>query len=298
MHPYTGRAVGVIVVTFNSERVLRGLLTSLEAGMEGIDWAMQLVDNGSSDQTVPLARELVPRVRVIEMGGNLGFAAGVNRGLAGIDRHSDALLLNPDVRLEPGAARSLQSRLGSSVGIAAPRTTDGRGELLPALRHEPSVARSLAEALFGARRAGRRGWGEAILDPAAYEQPTVADWASGSALMISRECLERCGEWDESFFLYSEDTEYALRARERGFLTALAPSAAVTHLGGDSRSDPRLWSLLAVNKLRLYRRRHGRLRAPAFRAAALLRELRYWIAGNRPSRAAARALVTGGAGPR
>jgi GT2 family glycosyltransferase len=161
------------------------------------------------------------------------------------------------------------------------------------LRHEPSVSRALAEALFGARRAGARGWGEAVLDPTAYARPTVADWASGATLMISRECLDACGTWDESFFLYSEDTEYALRARDRGFRVALAPAATATHLGGESRTDPRLWSLLVTNKVRLYARRRGRARGFAFRWASLLRELRFALTGNRPSRAAARALLEG-----
>ena len=296
--PYTQRPVGVIVVTHNSEAVLGDLLDSLDSGMEDLEWQLQLVDNGSCDRTVADARRRRPGVRVIEMGGNFGFAVAVNRGLRRVDGRSDVLLLNPDVRLEAGAGRNLQRRLGSNVGIAAPRALGADGALLPTLRHEPTPARSLAEALFGARRAGARGWGESILDPAAYERPTVADWASGAALMISRECLDACGPLDESFFLYSEDTEYALRARDRGFLTALAPEAAVTHLGGASRTDPRLWSMLVANKQRLYARRHGRLRGLGFRAASLLRELRFAATGNRPSRAAARALLSGPGGER
>ena len=66
----------------------------------------------------------------------------------------------------------------------------------------------------------------------------------------------------------------------------------MTHLGGGSRSEPRLWALLAVNKVALYRRRHGALRAALFRAVAVLRELRFAAAGNPPSRRAARALLS------
>jgi GT2 family glycosyltransferase len=152
----------------------------------------------------------------------------------------------------------------------------------------------LAEALLGARRAGRLGLGEAVLDPGAYARPTVGDWVSGAALMVSRDCLDACGPWDESFFLYSEDTEFSLRAAERGFASELVPDATATHLGGESRTDERLWSLLVLNKVALYRRRRGAVRGLAFRAASLLRELRYALTGNAPSRAAARALLEGG----
>jgi len=87
-------------------------------------------------------------------------------------------------------------------------------------------------------------------------------------------------------------TVTALRARDNGFSTRLAPEVEVTHLGGDSRSDPRLWALLAVNKLALYRKRHGVVRGALFRAITILRELRFAAAGNRPSRRAARALLS------
>jgi GT2 family glycosyltransferase len=112
--------------------------------------------------------------------------------------------------------------------------------------------------------------------------------------MLSRECLDACGPWDESFFLYAEDTEYSLRAAERGFITGLVPDASAIHLGGESRTDERLWSLLVLNKVALYRRRRGAVRGLAFRAASLLRELRFALTGNAPSRAAAGALLRGG----
>jgi N-acetylglucosaminyl-diphospho-decaprenol L-rhamnosyltransferase len=295
------RAIGVLIVTFDSERVLPGLLASLEAGMDEVEWRGVVVDNGSSDRTVEVARAHRPELRVVETGVNLGFAAAVNRGLADLAAN-DVLILNPDVRLPPGAASSLRSRLAGRLagpraarrgGIVAPRLVDADGRLSPSLRHEPSIGRALAETLLGVRLACRLGWGETIVDPGAYERPTSADWASGAALLISRETLAACGPWDESFFLYSEDAEYELRARDRGFPARLAPEVTATHLGGASRSEPRLWTLLAVNKAALYGKRHGPLRTVLFRAVAALRELRFAATGNRPSRRAAWALLTG-----
>ena len=301
--------VRIVVVTHNSEAVLGGLLDSLEAGARGVDSELVIVDNGSTDGTVELVRERAPWATLIESGANPGYAAAVNRGLAAGDRASDVLLLNPDARLGEDAAARLQARLREAVdrageeeaetesemevGLVAPRLEDANGALLPSLRHQPTVPRALAETVLGVRAAGRWGLGETVLDPARYDAPTTADWASGAALMISRDCLEACGDWDESFFLYSEDADYSLRARDGGFATCLAPDATAIHLGGASRSDPALWSLLALNKVALHRKRHGPVRALAFRAVSLLRELRFAATGNRPSRAAARALLSG-----
>jgi N-acetylglucosaminyl-diphospho-decaprenol L-rhamnosyltransferase len=268
--------------------------------MDGVAWRGVLVDNGSSDRTVELARAHPSELRVVETEANRGFACAVNRGLAEL-ADEDVLILNPDSRLSPGAAASLRRLLaegspeagaGCRIGIVAPRLIDDEGRLSPSLRHQPSIRRALAETLLGVRLAARLGWAETILDPAAYERPTVADWASGAALLLSRDTLAACGPWDESFFLYSEDADYALRARDQGFSTVLAPEVTVTHLGGGSRSDPRLWALLAVNKVALYRRRHGALRGALFRAVAVLRELRFAATGNHPSRRAVRALLS------
>lgn len=290
-------AIAVIVVTWNSEAVLPGLLISLPDGMAGTGWRLLVADNGSQDGSVQVAREAGDDVEVIELGTNRGFAAGVNSALerSGAD---DALVLNPDVRLRPGAGARLQRRLRrpapdqpGTVGIAAPRLCDADGRLLPTLRREPGVGRALAETVLGVRGAGRLGLGEAVLSPAAYTRPAACDWISGAALMLSRECLHACGPWDESFFLYSEDADYALRARDRGFITTLEPQAEAVHLGGQSRTDPRLWSLLATNKVALYRKRHGAARAAIFRFASLLREARLGLMGNRPSRDAVRALL-------
>jgi len=289
----------VVVVTHNSAAVLPGLLDSLEAGMEGTRWRLVAVDNDSRDATREMLRTSAPAAELIELDRNLGYAAAVNRALADTG-DEDVLLLNPDVRLSRGSAASLQRRLRTAchldsiegrIGLTAPLCQDSSGAVLPTLRREPTVARALAETVLGVRRAGRRGWGEAVLEMSAYARTTAADWISGAALMISSECLQACGEWDERFFLYSEDTDYALRARDEGFFSCLDPAAEAVHLGGGSRVDSNLWARLIVNKVALHRKRHGRRRAIAFRSAALLRELRLAVSGNRPSRRAAVALL-------
>lgn len=295
-----GSRTTVVAVTWQSAAVLPGLLSSLEHGMRGVSWDLLVVDNASRDDSAAIA-ERDERARVLRMTENLGFAAAVNRGIRSA-AEGHVLIVNPDVRLGPGCGAALVAALETKpaptvlpTGIAAPLLEDESGTRLPSLRFEPSIPRALAEALLGTRRACAVGWGETDLRPTSYAEATTADWATGAILMISHACLMRTGELDESFFLYSEDTEYALRARERGFATRLAPAARAVHLGGASREDPELWCELTRNKLRLYKRRHGRFAAGGFRAAALARELRLAASGNRISRAGARTLLAAGA---
>lgn len=289
-----GETVAVVVVSYHSERLLPDLLASLGPGLAGVSWHLTVADNASTDRSVPLLRRLAPDATVVEMGGNRGYAAGINAAVAVARPHTAVLVLNPDVRLAPGCGPELLRALRRpGTGIAVPRLTDGQGTLIPTLRREPTIRRTLGDALLGARRAGRfPALGEVVTTEHSYRAEAVADWAEGSTLLISRACWQRCGPWDESFFLYSEETDFALRARDAGFATRFTPAARAVHLEGDSRQSPGLWMLLTLNRLRLYRRRHGRAGAAGFWTVLVLRELSRAALGRRPSRVAARALLS------
>ncbi|MFD5146733.1 glycosyltransferase [Streptomyces sp. NPDC058401] len=298
--------VAVLVVTWNSARVIPEFLASLPEGMAGVDWRLVVADNDSADGTVDLVRSLAPEATVVETGRNAGYAAGVNAALAAAAGWEGgfraALVCNPDIRMRRGCAELLVDALGDPVdgaegggrvGISVPLLYEEDGTLHYSLRRESRVTRALGEAVIGNRRAGRfPRWSELVTDRAAYGRRTVADWATGALMALSRECLEVCGAWDESFFLYSEETEYCLRAGDHGFATRLEPAASAVHLGGDSQVSPRLWTLLTLNRVRLYGRRHSAPATAAFRAAVLLRETSRAALGRPANRAAARALAS------
>ncbi|MFE7956991.1 glycosyltransferase family 2 protein [Streptomyces sp. NPDC057413] len=289
--------VAVVVVTWNSAAVLPAFLAALPDGMAGLDWHLVVADNDSADDTVDLVRTLAPEATVVQTGRNAGYAAGVNAALAAAGDHEAVLICNPDIRMRQGCAKRLVDSLGGGVGIAVPLLyEEGRDTPHHSLRRESSVLRALGEAVIGNRRAGRfPRLSELVTDPDAYRRPTRADWATGALMALSADCLAACGDWDESFFLYSEETEYCLRARDLGYATQLEPTAEAVHLGGDSQVSPRLWTLLTLNRVRLYGRRHGAAATACFRAAVFLREASRAAFGRRASRAAATALLTPGA---
>ena len=281
------RPITVITVTYNAAHDVGAMLESLQAP-NGLLPAVVAVDNGSRDGTVPLLRA-IPDVAVIEQ-SNTGYAHGINRALARTDRDHDVLVLNPDIVLADGAIARLARVLDDdpSAGIVVPAIEDAGGRLQPSLRREPSVLRTLAEAILGGGRAGR--FGERITpDLTAGRQP--ADWATGAAMLIRAEARQQLGLWDTSFFLYSEETEYCLRARDAGYRVVCEPEAVARHVGGELATNPQLWALRAVNRVRLHRRRHGVLAAGALRAASILFEVRRVMLGDRVSRPALRALL-------
>jgi GT2 family glycosyltransferase len=148
-------------------------------------------------------------------------------------------------------------------------------------------------------RVARRfsGLSETVGDIDSYLERRDVEWATGAAMLITRECLDATGRWDESFFLYSEETDFAHRARRLGFRILYEPAAVVTHEGGDGMSSPRLRSMLALNRVRYFRRRHGRVPSAAFYSAVVWNEVSRGILGNRAARAAARSLLRPAARP-
>jgi N-acetylglucosaminyl-diphospho-decaprenol L-rhamnosyltransferase len=310
----TPPAIAVIVVTWNSSRVVDGLLASLASGLDGLTWQLTVADNDSADDTVARVEQWsadhpAAHARVVHTGGNLGYAAGINAALAKADPYDAALVLNPDIRLHAGCVRKMYDlvdvgqdadgddyadtvRLHPRTGIVVPRILDDQGNLAPSLRREPTLLRALGEAALGARAGRFAPLGELVTDEASYARPSVVDWATGAIMLISKQCLSACGPWDESFFLYSEETEYALRARDLGYLTRLAPQAVATHIGGESRVSPELWTLLTANRIKLYRRRHTLPASVAYWGAALLRETPRAVLGQQRSRRAVKTLLS------
>jgi N-acetylglucosaminyl-diphospho-decaprenol L-rhamnosyltransferase len=283
--------IAVVIVTYNSSAVLGSCLESLH----GTDITEIVVaDNNSGDDTCDIAKNAAGLpVRVVQLGRNLGYAAGINAGIASLESFDAVLVINPDARLRPGAIDILANALSKpGVGIAAPRLENPDGTLQPSLRRRPTVLRAWAEALIGGNRVGRWGQlGELITDPARYSVAGPAVWATGGVLMISAEAHRAAGAWDETFLLYGEETDFALRAGRLGYSTWYTPDAVVEHDGGESGTNPMLWALLTVNRVRIVRHHYGFLPWLGYFAAVVLGEAIRAAAGRRTARAALTALL-------
>jgi len=267
--------LSVIVVSYNSGSVLPGLLDSIAAGMEGIDnYEVVIADNNSSDDSIAVAvgHPVVPRV--LAMARNAGYAAGINAEAATVGDDADILVLNPDIRLHCGSVKRMRGALrNSSVGIVVPQMLHEDGTLSKSIRREPSLLSAWSEALVGGRLAARLGLGEMVDDHALYHAGGPIEWATGAAMFITAAARRRVGEWDESFFLYSEEVDYFLRLRRAGLHAVYAPDARVIHIGGDYQRSTFLSALLTTNRIGYFARHHSAGESFVFRLGIVLGEL-------------------------
>jgi N-acetylglucosaminyl-diphospho-decaprenol L-rhamnosyltransferase len=265
--------ITVVVVTFNSAGDIEGFLDSLDA-LGDADLRVIVSDNASTDSTVALARAHRREPELVETGGNLGYAAAINAALTFVDEDSLVIVANPDVRFETGFLPPVATAAAASgVGVVTTRLLDESGVILPSLRRDPKVRHALAEAVLGGHRAARLRLGELVTDVDAYQRAVDVDWASGALLAVTPECRRRVGSWDESFFLYSEETDFQLRARAAGLRVRFVPEAVAWHRGGAAHVNPLLWSIMTTNRVRLFRKHHARLHAALFALAVLLNEV-------------------------
>ncbi|MBW4716980.1 glycosyltransferase [Saccharothrix obliqua] len=267
--------LAVVIVTYHSADVIEECLRSVAVALEPVpDAEVIVVDNASTDDTVDVVARVAPDARIVARSTNDGFAAGVNAGFAAAPDH-DVLVLNPDIRLAPDAVLALRAALARpGTGIVAPNLRGADGEPHLSLRRAPNPLRALGEAVLGGTRAGRSAaLGELVVDPRAYASAGTADWVTGAAWLVSRTCRAATGALEERYFLYSEETEYMLRAGDRGFAVRYEPRARAVHLGGEQSTSPVLWSMATTNRVRLVRERRGRFAAIAMWLAVLLNEL-------------------------
>jgi N-acetylglucosaminyl-diphospho-decaprenol L-rhamnosyltransferase len=265
----------VVGVTYNSVQVIEPFLDSIPPAAGSLRIRSVIVDNDSRDGTVALLRGRRDVV-LVESGGNLGYSGAINLARAAAGPCASVLIVNPDLVLEPQAISELYAALGAPrVGVAVPKVVDHAGGLYLSLRRDPTVLRAVGDALLGARMPARPGWlSETVRDPRAYDAAHDVDWASGAALMISRDCDRAVGDWDSGrFFLYAEETDFATRARRCGYRIRYVPSARAQHESGGSGRSPGLAALLAVNRVRYFEKYHRGLDRHLYRAAIALQHL-------------------------
>jgi N-acetylglucosaminyl-diphospho-decaprenol L-rhamnosyltransferase len=249
------------------------------------------VDNNSSDETMSIVGSRND-VMAVQAGRNLGYSGAINLARTLIGSCSSLLILNPDLVLEPEAIVQLYRAFEQpGVGISTPMLLNDDGSLYLSMRREPTLRRALGEALFGARWRGRPGWlSETIRDHQAYERSRDVAWAGGAALLISAACSDAVGDWDDGrFFLYSEETDFAARARRLGYRVRYISTARARHEGGGSGRSPALGALMAVNRVRYYEKYHRRPATSVFRAVVTLHYL--LRSGSVDQRVALKALI-------
>ena len=236
--------LSVIVVYYRSPGAMRACLASLPAALAGLEAEVIVVDNDSGDGFADELRRTHPDLHLVENPENVGFARGVNRGLA--DARGRAIaLLNPDTTVEPGAFAKLVAHLDTHPGVGAvgPKIVDPDGSIQYSCRRFPTHwtglfnRYSLLTRLFPGNP-----WSRAYLMLDFDHASTRAvDWISGACLVTRRDVVDRVGPMDEAFFLFNEDVDWCRRMHQAGYEVHYLPAATCMHEVGASKGAVPAW---------------------------------------------------------
>jgi len=267
--------VSIVLVTYQSAGDLPAFFDSLPAASSAPVETV-VVDNDSRDDSVDLARR--GGAKVVENAENLGFAAGVNRGVA--ETSTDwVLIVNPDAELAPESIdRLVEAGMSDDrIAVVGPRILGTDGAEYPTGRRFPSVLGGGLHALLGVvwpNNPATRRYHMMDVDRTARRN---CDWVSGSCMMVRRAAFDQVGGFDSSYFMYFEEVDFCLRLQRKGWLVTLEPRATITHaIGGSTKSAPyRKVINHHRSALRFYRRQYSRdLRIVLIPAVAALLAVR------------------------
>ena len=246
--------IAAILVNYNAGGELARALRSIGDEMVGRSWEAFVVDNASSDGSASSAAEFAPVVRLLQNTTNVGFARGVNQGVAASTAPL-VLIMNPDCRLVAGAIPALRGVLGAhpACAIVGPRILNPDGSVQGSARGDPdmltglfgrtALLRRLAPFLRVAKR-------NVVVDEAirSGEESVAVDWLSGACMLARRTALEQVSGFDERFFLYWEDADLCRRLRARGHHVRYAPAATAIHRVGQSSRTARSFAIRAFHR--------------------------------------------------
>jgi len=281
--------VWAIVLVFGGEDVTAACIESLLA-QDYATLTVLLVDNASHDGVGARLRACFPRIRYLDTGANLGYAAGNNRGIEhALAQGADYLfVLNNDTTLEPRCVSLLVDTAKSQerVGLVAPKI----------LYFDQPSRIWYAGGDFSARKA--LGDHRRQMQPDTPHEPPRAEritFASGCAFLMPAKVARKLSGFAEDFFMYCEDVDLSLRVRKADYRLYYQPAARVYHRENPVHNPTAFQIRLRDrNRRRVVRRYYSavdRLRfAVWFYPTRMIRLAQYLLRGDLPR---ARAIVEG-----
>jgi GT2 family glycosyltransferase len=219
----------VIVVTHNNESLITDCLSSVEAAIRVNSYEVIVVDNGSTDGTLPAIRAQGRATRIIALERNAGFASANNAGIEA-SRGRLIVLVNSDAFPDPGSIDRLIAAIDElpDVGIVGGRLRYPTGEQQPSVGRFPSLLGGLWVALLLHRLpfTARAGIGVSA-HPALYRKRRRVDWVTAAFCVARREA----GRLPAGGFMYGEDVAWALECSRAGLEVWFDPAATAVHIG-------------------------------------------------------------------
>ena len=243
--------LSIVICSFKNPHLLGLCIDSIKKNVVNIDYELIVADGQTGEETHDLMREKFPDITFLSNKENLGFGELVRQGL-GAAKGEYFFVINVDIIIKDEAANILLKYLKQNpdVGIVGPKLVNFDNSV------QNSCFRFYSPLTIVYRRTilGRFGFARKHLDCFLMKkeqekgEPIEADWIMGSAMMTSRQAVEKVGVMDKRFFMYFEDVDWCWRFWKKGYKVVYNPTAKVFHYHGKQSASENVLSSMLLNK--------------------------------------------------
>lgn len=250
--------ISIIIVNWNSGPLLGDCLRSIRSFGSKHVGSVVVVDNGSTDDSLEGIEQLcVHDLAIIRNAQNVGFARACNQG-ARLATTPYLLFLNPDARLLDSTLAAAREQLSSTqwpfVGIVGAQLLDSGNRVSRSCSRHPTaigiISRSLGvDRIFRSQSHFLLQWD--------HSETRIVDQVIGACYLVRTDVFAQLGGFDERFFVYFEEVDFAIRASQQGWKTVYCAEATAFHLGGGTSRQAKPQRLFYSLRSRLlYARKH------------------------------------------
>lgn len=292
--------VSIILINYNSKEDTLECLESLQQiKTTGFKHSLIIVDNASREVLELPTRLQSDSIEIIRSESNKGFTGGNNMGIYyAVEKYNSdyVLLLNNDTTVDEQFLKELvrMAEADQKLGMVASKIYFSRNREF----HKDSYSKDqLGSVLWYA--GGSIDWdhlaayhrGVDEVDRGQFDSQTESDFATGCAVLVKREILEKVGTFDKRFFLYLEDVDWSVRVKKAGYSIGFCPESVVYHknAGSSGGSGSGVHEYYQTRNRLLFAFKHGSWKeiSTAFRIA-----LKYFLTGTSKQRKAVLDMFT------
>lgn len=248
--------LSIIINHYRTPEILRNCLKSIRENLKdsGFDWEIVVTDSATIEQTEQMMAEEFSDVIFLPNQENIGFGKSINAALDKA-RGEYIFIINADIVVdEKGAIGKMLEYMAEhpEIGMLGPKLWNINNTWQQScFRFYTPMTVFYRRTLLGKTSFGRKNLNDFlmkdILDKGEITEPIAVDWLMGSAMMVRSKDLEKVGGFDERYFMYFEDVDWARRFWENGLKVIYFPKVTMYHYHFQSSKKKNLWQS-AFNK--------------------------------------------------
>lgn len=252
----------IVIVNWNAGSQLAEAVASIAHYHYGLVSSVIIVDNASTDDSLAQVETLpnLPfQLLIVRNADNRGFGAACNQGAA-LASSEYLLFLNPDTRLFENSLTVplafMQQPNNSGVGICGIRLVDEQGNVSTSAASFPTL-RVMAGKILGLTKLFPSVFPAHLMTSSDLRENSSVDQVIGAFFLIRKNVFDRCGGFDERFFVYFEEVDLSLRAKQLGYSSYFLSEVSAFHKGGGCSERVKAARLFYSLRSRiLYARKH------------------------------------------